>query len=142
MEEEAAHAAQRQREVLTASLGTVILVVGRWRKEEGKGSLRKKKKEEGKGSLRKNKKEEGKEILDTHNRFCLRVRVLLPSLLHTLYTSQFHKLNNDIAFIQENLGIQRLDNDEEENDEVIADDDEHESIPDESDDDILLRDMI
>ncbi|KAG2404640.1 uncharacterized protein HKW66_Vig0115620 [Vigna angularis] len=60
--EEAAHAAQRQREVLTASLGTVILVVGRWRKEEGKGSLRKKKKEEGKGSLRKNKKEEGKEV--------------------------------------------------------------------------------
>ncbi|KAG2394793.1 uncharacterized protein HKW66_Vig0078320 [Vigna angularis] len=34
---------QRQREVLVASLGVVILVVGRWRKKEGKESLRKKK---------------------------------------------------------------------------------------------------
>lgn len=48
VEEEAVNAVTEATEVLAALLGTLILVVGRWRKEEGKGSLREKKKEEGK----------------------------------------------------------------------------------------------
>ncbi|KOM31937.1 hypothetical protein LR48_Vigan01g149300 [Vigna angularis] len=62
--------------------------------------------------------------------------------LNTLCRSQFDKLNKNIAVVQKKLGIQSLDDDDDEIEEVETSDDEEESIPDESNDDILLRDMI
>lgn len=71
-------------------------------------------------------------------------------LLSTLKKSCFDKIDKDIAAIQQKLGIQSLDddNDDEENEEEEEDMEEDDKEEDEdgqeeeSDGDVLLRDLI